>query len=91
MSNLWPVKPGASPDLRLRSGDKGTAWLTEEVSEAYPPANGEHYIRISRLGPANDYQVLYQSDGARDLLAEQTGESWQPSHRPAVPNRSARP
>lgn len=61
--------------------DKGTAWLTEEVSEAYPPASGEHYIRISRLGPANDYQVLYQSDGARDLPPEKLASPGSP-HRP---------
>jgi heavy metal sensor kinase len=46
---------------------KGTAWLTEEVSEAYPPASGEHYIRISCLGPAGNSEVLYQADGARSL------------------------
>ena len=48
--------------------NKGVAWLSEELSESYPSENGEHYIRISRLGPGGDYQVLYQSPDARDLF-----------------------
>ncbi len=48
--------------------NKGPAWLSEELSESYPSENGEHYIRISRLGPGGDYQVLYQSPDARDLF-----------------------
>ncbi len=48
--------------------NKGPAWLSEELSESYPSENGEHYIRISRLGAGGDYQVLYQSPDARDLF-----------------------
>jgi len=46
---------------------KGSTWLSEELSESYPPENGERYIRISRLGPGHDDQVLYESADARDL------------------------
>ena len=48
--------------------NKGPTWLSEELSESYPTENGEHYIRISRLGPDDGYQVLFQSPDARDLL-----------------------
>lgn len=47
--------------------NKGPAWMSVELSESYPPENGEHYIRISRLNAAGDYQLLYQSADARDL------------------------
>jgi len=47
--------------------NRGPAWLSAELSESYPSENGEHYIRISRLDPGGDYQVLYQSADARDL------------------------
>jgi heavy metal sensor kinase len=46
---------------------KGAAWMSGELSESYPPENGEHFIRISRVGTGGDYQVLYQSVDARDL------------------------
>lgn len=47
--------------------DKGLPWLSDEISETYSPESGEHYIRISRLNPAGDYEVLYQSEDYRDL------------------------
>jgi two-component system OmpR family sensor kinase len=58
--------------------NKGPTWMADELSESYPPENGEHYIRISRLGPGGDYQVLYQSADARDLALA--------SPRPKAPN-----
>jgi len=46
---------------------KGPTWLSEELSESYPPENGERYIRIFRLGPNDGAQVLYESVDAREL------------------------
>lgn len=47
--------------------EKGLMWLSGELSESYPPENGEHYLRISRLNPGGDYEILYESADARDL------------------------
>jgi heavy metal sensor kinase len=46
---------------------KGTNWLSQELSEEYPPESVEHYIRISRLGPGGDYNLIYQSANVGDL------------------------
>jgi two-component system, OmpR family, sensor kinase len=46
---------------------KGPTWLSEELSESYPPEADEHYIRVSRLAHGSDFQVLYQSSGGRDV------------------------
>src|SRR5271157_2909235 len=53
--------------------NKGTAWLSEELSEAYPPDSGEHYIRISHLAPGDVHRVLYQSGDGRHLFMESRG------------------
>jgi len=47
--------------------NKGQTWLSEELSESYLSENGEHYLRISRLGSSGNYEVIYQSADARDL------------------------
>ena len=46
--------------------EKGQPWMSGELSESYPPENGEHYVRISRFS-AGSYQIIYQSADARDL------------------------
>jgi len=47
--------------------NKGPAWMSGELSESYPPENGEHFVRISRMNPDGGYEVIYQSADARDL------------------------
>lgn len=47
--------------------NKGLPWMSVELSESYPPENGEHYVRISRLNSDGAYEVLYESADARDL------------------------
>jgi heavy metal sensor kinase len=48
---------------------KGTTWLTNELSESYPPDSSGQYIRVSRLGLANGPEVLYQSPDFGQLPA----------------------
>jgi heavy metal sensor kinase len=40
---------------------KGNAWLTQELSESYPPARNAQIVRLSRLGSREPYEVLYPS------------------------------
>jgi heavy metal sensor kinase len=47
--------------------NKGPAWMSGELSESYPPENGEHFVRISRMNPDGGYEVIYQSADAREL------------------------
>jgi two-component system, OmpR family, sensor kinase len=47
--------------------EKGLPWLSGELSESYPPENDERYIRISRLNANDSYEILYQSEDARNL------------------------
>ena len=54
---------------------KGPTWLSEELSESYPPEGGEHSIRISRLDQGNGPHVVYESSDARDLLLPSTPQA----------------
>jgi two-component system OmpR family sensor kinase len=47
--------------------NKDPAWMSGELSESYPPENGEHFVRISRMNPDGGYEVIYQSADAREL------------------------
>jgi signal transduction histidine kinase len=46
---------------------KGKTWLSDELSESYPPDSSGEYIRVSRLDAAAVPQVLYESPGFRAL------------------------
>lgn len=49
---------------------KSKTWLTDELSESYPPDSSGQYIRVSRLDPAGEPEVLYESPDFRALSAE---------------------
>jgi signal transduction histidine kinase len=38
---------------------KGNTWLTQELTESYPQARNAQIVRLSRVSPGNEYQVLY--------------------------------
>jgi heavy metal sensor kinase len=38
---------------------KGSAWLTQEISESYPQAVNAQVVRVSRLDSTDGYKVLY--------------------------------
>lgn len=49
---------------------KGNAWLTQELSESYPPARNAQIVRLTRLRSGEQYHVLYPSAGASDNAFE---------------------
>jgi heavy metal sensor kinase len=48
---------------------KGKNWLTNELTESYPPDSSGQYIRVSRVSPAGPAEVLYQSPDFGQLPA----------------------
>jgi len=45
---------------------KGSAWLTQEISESYPQAVNAQVVRVSRLDSTGGYRVLYPPMDASD-------------------------
>jgi signal transduction histidine kinase len=52
---------------------KGNTWLSDELSESYPPDSTGQFIRVWQLRPGDEFQVLYQSPGFFQLRTEPAG------------------